>query len=71
MPMRCCGNEKKEKVMLTKEEQDQVIQMVKKMISHDRQMVTRLKKSLLTERGAREWEERNFENLRDLLKEVG
>ena len=57
--------------MLTKEEQDQVIQMVKKMISHDRQMVTRLKKSLLTERGAREWEERNFVNLRDLLKEIG
>lgn len=57
--------------MLTKEEQDQVIQMVKKMISHDRQMVTRLKKNLLTERGARDWEERNFENLRDLLKEIG
>jgi len=57
--------------MLTKEEQDEVIKMVKKMISHDRQMVTRLKKNLLTERGAREWEERNFENLRDLLKEIG
>lgn len=57
--------------MLTKEEQDEVIQMVKKMISHDRQMVTRLRKNLLTERGAREWEERNFENLRDLLKEIG
>ena len=71
MPMQCCGNDKKEKVMLTKEEQDEVIKMVKKMISHDRQMVTRLKKNLLTERGAREWEERNFENLRDLLKEIG
>lgn len=57
--------------MLTKEEQDEVIKMVKKMISHDRQMVTRMKKSLLTERGAREWEERNFESLRDLLKEIG
>lgn len=57
--------------MLTKEEQDEVIRVVKKMISHDRQMATRLKKNQITERSAREWEERNFEILRDLLKEIG
>ncbi len=71
MPMQCYGNEKKEKVMLTKEQQDEVIKMVTKMIAHDRQMITRRKKNLVTERGVREWQKRNFENLQELLKEIG
>lgn len=57
--------------MLTKEQQDEVIKMVTKMIAHDRQMITRRKKNLVTERGVREWQKRNFENLQELLKEIG
>ena len=57
--------------MLTREEQQQVIDEVKKMIRQDRQRMTRLQKGTVTERSAKEWEERDFNNLADLLKEVG
>jgi hypothetical protein len=70
-PMQCCGNEKKEKVMLTREEQQRVIDEVKKMIRQDRQRLTRLQKGTMSEKASREWENRDFDNLADLLKEVG
>ena len=57
--------------MLTREEQQQVIDEVKKMIRQDRQRMTRLQKGTMSERSSREWEERDFNNLADLLKEVG
>jgi hypothetical protein len=41
------------------------------MIRQDRQRMTRLQKGTVTERSAKEWEERDFNNLADLLKEVG
>ena len=57
--------------MLTREEQQQVIDEVKKMIRQERQRLTRLQKGTMSERSSREWEERDFNNLADLLKEVG
>jgi hypothetical protein len=41
------------------------------MIRQERQRLTRLQKGTMSERSSREWEERDFNNLADLLKEVG
>lgn len=57
--------------MLTREEQQRVIDEVKKMIRQDRQRLTRLQKGTMSEKASREWENRDFDNLADLLKEVG
>lgn len=57
--------------MLTREEQEQVVAMVRKMIRNDRARASRLRQGLVTPSGAQEWEARDWAELADLLKEVG
>lgn len=57
--------------MLTREEQQQIIEQVRMMLRQDRQRVTRVQKNLITSKSAKDWEQRDFDDLEDLLKEVG
>ncbi len=57
--------------MLTTQEQDEVIKFVKTMLRNDRRRKTNLKTMLISEKTAKESEQRDFEELRYVLKDLG
>lgn len=57
--------------MLTKEEQDRVMEAVKRIIKMDRMRRTKIKTMLISEKSAKASEARDLEELLDLLKEIG
>ena len=60
-----------EQVMLTREEQEQVMDMVRRIIRNDRVRRIRIQQMAQSEKSAKQAFERDLENLADLLKEVG
>ena len=57
--------------MLTREEQQQIIDNVRHIIRNDRIRRTRVQQLTMSEKVARESFDRDMENLADLLKELG
>ncbi len=57
--------------MLTTQEQDEVIKFVKTMLRNDRRRKTNVKTMLISEKTAKESEQRDFEELRYVLKDLG
>lgn len=60
-----------EPVMLTADEQKQVMEMVVRIVRNDRIRRTRVQQLTMSDKSARECYERDLENLADLLKELG
>lgn len=57
--------------MLTTQEQDEVIKFVKKILRNDRSRRSKLNKLLISEKAAKESEQRDFKELRYVLKDLG
>jgi hypothetical protein len=56
---------------LTIQEQYQLVKKVRQMIQRDRQRRTKVKQLSMSTKSAKELEQRDFEELKDLLKELG
>lgn len=57
--------------MLTIQEQQQVLKLVRKMIRNDRTRRTKVKNYVCSDKKVKESEKKDFEELHDLLKELG
>lgn len=57
--------------MLTTQEQDEVIKFVKKILRNDRSRRSRLNKLLISEKAAKESEQKDFKELKYVLKDLG
>lgn len=57
--------------MLTREEQDEILRAVRDLVRLEKGMDTKVARQQTTPRLARQAKERAWDNLKDLLKEVG
>lgn len=57
--------------MLTIQEQQQILKLVRKMIRNDRTRRTKVKNYVCSGKKVKESEKKDFEELHDLLKELG
>lgn len=57
--------------MLTIQEQDEVIKFVKKMLKNERTRRSKIERFVMSDKAAKESEQRDFEELRYVLKDLG
>lgn len=57
--------------MLTREEQEQILKLVQQILKRQKTRRTRVKTFVMSMKAAREAEQKDWDELRDLLKEVG